>query len=71
MGFNKKFVKPLLEVKEQLEKDGIDNFVRFYVKADVFIGPSDSIMFIDKVIESYYQKENDESINLPEGEFTH
>lgn len=52
MGFNKKYVRSLNELKEELNELGKDRFIHIYSKADALIGPSDSIKFIQNTIES-------------------
>jgi len=52
MGFNKKYVRSLHELKEELAELGKDKFIWIYSKADAFIGPSDSIKFIQDTLNS-------------------
>ena len=61
MSFNKKFVKPLPEVKKELEERGIDEFVHIYSRADAFMGNAEAITFIDNTISKYY---NDKQIGI-------
>lgn len=44
-------VESLDFVKNQYEKWGKEKFVEFYVKGDAFIGNSEAIDFIDKVLK--------------------
>ena len=53
MSFNKKFIKPLKEVEAEFKEKGMDSFVQSYIKADAFIGPADSIRFIESKIEEH------------------
>ncbi len=54
MSFNKKYIKPLPEVKLELEQRGLDEFVHIYSRADAYIGNAESIKFIDNIITKYY-----------------
>jgi len=47
MSFNKKYVRSLDELKEELEK--YPDHLRYYVNADALIGPSESIDYIEKM----------------------
>lgn len=49
MGFNKKYVKPLSVVKEELEK--YPENLRYYLKADCLIGSKESIDYIYDLAE--------------------
>jgi len=70
MGFNKKYVRSIEDVQEQLTRDGIESFVTSYEKVEAFIGPIESIRFIGKVLTEYYLVKN-ESTNISKREFTH
>jgi|LakMenEpi03Aug12_release.lakeMendotaPanAssembly.Ray.scaffolds.fasta_scaffold1859599_2 hypothetical protein len=61
MSFNKKYIKPLPEVKEELERRGLDEFVHIYSRADAFIGNAESITFINNTISQYY---NDKRLGI-------
>lgn len=56
MSFNKRFVRSLPEVKEEYFEQGHEEFVKIYKKADAFIGPSDSIDFIEARFKGPYKK---------------
>jgi hypothetical protein len=49
MGFNKKYVRPLSDVKEELEK--YPENLRYYLKADCLIGSKESIDYIYDLAE--------------------
>lgn len=49
MGFNKKYVKPLSEVKEELEI--YPENIRYYLNAECLIGPKESIDYIYDLAE--------------------
>jgi hypothetical protein len=51
MGFNKKYLRSLESVKEELEKTP-DN-INYYMRADAFIGPKESVDYIYEFWESY------------------
>ena len=48
MGFNKKYLPELKELKEEYKTSGHEEFVRIYRKYDAFIGPAPSINFVQK-----------------------
>lgn len=56
MGVNKKFLQELKKLKEEYSEKGRDEFIKKYQKADVFIGPSESINFLEKVLKSKKSK---------------
>jgi len=47
MSFNKKYVRSLDELKEELEK--YPENLRYYFNADALIGPPESIAHLDKL----------------------
>lgn len=53
MGFNKCYVQDLDKVKEQYEVLGFEKFVKFYIKKDGFIGPSDSLNYVREKLKEY------------------
>ena len=54
MGFNKRYLPELDQLVDFLNTHGSYEFYnRFVKKTDAFIGPSDSVEFIDKFLESY------------------
>lgn len=55
MGFNKKFVQPLDKVMEEFEEMGEKEFIRRYSKVDSFVGPTESIQFINTKITNFYK----------------
>ncbi len=65
MGFNKLMLPDLDRLKEQLLKDGNEEFakhwVRRYAKSDAIIGPEDSSEFIKQFIEKEYESNRIES----------
>ena len=48
---NKCYVKSLEETKQEFLDFDIDRFVNKYKKVDVFIGDSESIKFIKKILK--------------------
>lgn len=50
MGFNKLYLPEVTDLQESLDRDGKENFERFWVRrylnADAVIGPSESMDFI-------------------------
>jgi hypothetical protein len=53
MGFNKKYVRPLDELKKELEEN--PERLKYYIKADALIGPSESIQYIEDLIKKSYE----------------
>jgi|LakMenEpi03Aug12_release.lakeMendotaPanAssembly.Ray.scaffolds.fasta_scaffold3023437_1 hypothetical protein len=51
MGFNKKYLRSLESVKEELEKT--PDSINYYMRADAFIGPKESVDYIYEFWESY------------------
>ena len=49
MGFNKKYVRPLSDVKEELTK--YPENIRYYLNADCLIGSKESIDYIHALAE--------------------
>lgn len=58
MGFNKCFLPSIESMKEQIERDGLEEFVRLYTKYDSITGESDRMEFLEKKIEEYRDKIN-------------
>lgn len=54
MSFNKKYIKPLADVKQELQQKGLSDFVNNYERADAYIGNAESIKFINATILKYY-----------------
>ncbi len=65
MGFNKKRLPPLEELKAILEND--PKRVETYLNADALIGPVDSANYL----EEFVKKKANESTPIPEREFTY
>jgi hypothetical protein len=51
MGFNKKYVRPLETLKEELKNN--PDSINYYMKADAFIGSKESIDYLDEFWEEY------------------
>lgn len=52
MGLNKKYLPDLEKIKEEYEKSSPSDFIKKYSKYEVFIGPIESINFIEKIINT-------------------
>ena len=50
MGFNIRYLPSLKELKKTYDRDGHEEFVRSYKRTEAFIGPSQSINFVQKMI---------------------
>lgn len=51
MTYINKRLPPLSEIKKEYEEKGHEEFVRIYIKYDTFIGPSESMDFLNEVFE--------------------
>lgn len=56
MGFNKWFVPDLQELQKMYSTLGHQEFITFVNKRDAFVGPTDSINFINQILKK--EKEN-------------
>jgi hypothetical protein len=56
MGFNKKYLSDLETLKKEYETSPTD-FIRYMQKCDAFIGPSDSINFVNQILTSNNKKQ--------------
>lgn len=52
MGFNKRFVREIDFLKNELSEIGKEKFIQKYTTPDVLMGPSDSLAFINEVVNS-------------------
>lgn len=66
MSIRKAFLPEVNEIKKFYDDAGFDAFVKRYVKVEVFLGPSDSIDFINEKLEEYYAKDKKEMPIKPE-----
>lgn len=56
MGFNKKMLQECDKLSQYLKDNGSHQFYRMHIrKVDAFIGPHDSMNFINMFIEKYRQ----------------
>lgn len=53
MGFNKCYLPSIELMKEQIERDGLKEFVRVYSKYDSITGESDRMEFLENKIKEY------------------
>lgn len=53
MGFNKCYLPSIEVMKEQIERDGLKEFVRVYSKYDCITGESDRMEFLENKIKEY------------------
>jgi len=56
MGFNKRYLPELEDLKKEYEHDGHEQFVRRMSKYDALIGPSDSMKFVNHIIDEEIKK---------------
>jgi hypothetical protein len=54
MGFNHCYVGNILRIQEELEKVGLEKFVKRYQKYDAISGESDSINFIEEKVKLWH-----------------
>jgi hypothetical protein len=57
MGFNKKYLPSLEEIKKKEEKD--PEYIRHLAKADALIGPTDSMDYVEAAIAALKEKEKE------------
>lgn len=56
MSFNKKYLPELHVLEDAFKELGDDGFyIRYIKKCEAFIGPSESIDYINKFTEEYYK----------------
>lgn len=58
MGFNKCYLPSIQVMEEQIERDGLEEFVRIYTKYDSISGESDRMRFLEEKIKEYQDKVN-------------
>jgi hypothetical protein len=58
MSFHKRHVPAVEVLKEQLEREGIDAFVRTYTKPDALIGSRESMDFVDSIVKQSIANDN-------------
>ena len=56
MGFNKWYVPDLPDLKEMYEDMGHSEFIKLAYRRDAFIGPTDSIDFINRLLKKEQEK---------------
>lgn len=66
MSIRKAFLPEINEIKKFYNDAGFDAFVKRYAKVEVFLGPSDSIDFINEKLEEYYSNDKKEIPTNPE-----
>lgn len=57
MGFHKRYVPELKEVKKQHKEMELEDFVNYYTKPDALIGNAESMDFIHKIVKKYYKSQ--------------
>jgi len=58
MGFNKCYLPSIESMSEQIERDGLEEFVRLYTKYDCITGETDRMRFLEDKIKEYEDKVN-------------
>ena len=56
MGFNKCYLPSIQSMTEQIERDGLKEFVRIYTKYDCITGDSDRMEFLENKIKEFENK---------------
>jgi len=56
MGFNKLFLPPIESLIEKYEKEGLETFVRSFQKYDAIMGDSQSVTYLETLMETYRKK---------------
>ena len=54
MSYVKVYLPELDELKERIDSDN-DKWIKFYAKHDAFIGSSESVDYLNKKLEEYYE----------------
>lgn len=58
MGFNGCILPSVKSMKEHIERDGLELFVKHYGKYDSIMGDSDRVEFLEEKIKEYKDKVN-------------
>lgn len=58
MGFNGCILPSVKSMKEHIERDGLELFVKHYEKYDSIMGDSDRVEFLEEKIKEYKDKVN-------------
>jgi hypothetical protein len=58
MGFNGCILPSVKSMKEHIERDGIESFIKHYQKYDSIMGESDRVEFLEEKIKEYKEKIN-------------
>lgn len=61
MTYIRKRLPELEEIKQEYERDGHEKFYRIYSKYDTFMGPSESMDFLNSVFEKEQTIKNNKS----------
>jgi len=56
MGFNRCYVGNIIQIHKELNELGIDNFVNRYQKYDSITGDSESVNFIQTLVQNHYNQ---------------
>lgn len=56
MGFNKIYLPPIESLIEKYEKEGLETFVRSFQKYDAIMGDSQSVTYLETLMETYRKK---------------
>ena len=56
MGFNKIHLPPIESLIEKYEKEGLETFVRSFQKYDAIMGDSQSVTYLETLMETYRKK---------------
>ena len=56
MGFNKLFLPPIESLIEKYEKEGLETFVRSFERYDAIMGDSQSVTYLETLMETYRKK---------------
>jgi len=62
MGFNKTFLRTVEDIEKRLESDR-ESTLRWLKKSDCFIGPSETIDFVNQLLKEEYEREKAEKAN--------
>lgn len=58
MGFNGCILPSVKSMKEHIERDGVESFVKHYQRYDSIMGETDRIEYLENIIKEYQDKLN-------------
>jgi hypothetical protein len=59
MGFNKCILPSIETMQMEIDRDGLESFVKRYGRYDSIMGDSDRVSFLEEKVEDYTKIKND------------